>query len=143
MKKFDLRCFSKKTKQRFRSCGDLTIYPIREIRGGNRIIYSDKYDNDDDPSTPVNSGKLSKNLFKKLIEFFLFCKGWSKNMFCLCIFKSFPVIKSFFRNLPFYTISYPHQPSTVNHVNQCTQKSNLVTPMSASFHLLMSSTTSG
>ena len=39
-----MKCFS---KQKFKSCGDLTIYPIREIRGSNRILYGDKYDNAD------------------------------------------------------------------------------------------------
>ena len=39
-----MKCFS---KQKFKSCGDLTIYPIREIRGCNRILYGDKYDNAD------------------------------------------------------------------------------------------------
>ena len=41
-----LRRKGKYTK-RFRSCGDLTIYPIREIRGNNRIIYGDQFDHDD------------------------------------------------------------------------------------------------
>ena len=36
-----------KSSQRYRSCGDLTIYPIREIRGNNRIIYGDQFDDDD------------------------------------------------------------------------------------------------
>ena len=35
---------SKKFRKTFYSCGDLRIYPIREIRNGNRIIYGDKYD---------------------------------------------------------------------------------------------------
>ena len=30
-------------KKQFKSCGDLTIYPIREIKG-NRVIYGDQYD---------------------------------------------------------------------------------------------------
>ena len=47
MKNFKMKCFSKDTKQKFKSCGDLTIYPIREIRGSNRILYGDKYDNPD------------------------------------------------------------------------------------------------
>ena len=37
----------RKPSKRFRSCGDLTIYPIREIRGNNRIIYGDQFDDDD------------------------------------------------------------------------------------------------
>ena len=35
---------TKKLRKTFYSCGDLRIYPIREIRNGNRIIYGDKYD---------------------------------------------------------------------------------------------------
>ena len=33
----------RKRKRQVQSCGDLTIYPIREIRG-NRIFYGDQYD---------------------------------------------------------------------------------------------------
>ena len=33
----------KRKKRQVQSCGDLTIYPIREIRG-NRILYGDQYD---------------------------------------------------------------------------------------------------
>ena len=36
-----------KSRKKFRSCGDLTIYPIREIRGNNRIIYGDQFYDDD------------------------------------------------------------------------------------------------
>ena len=38
----------RKASRRFRSCGDLTIYPIREIRGNNRIIYGDQFDAEDE-----------------------------------------------------------------------------------------------
>ena len=34
---------AKGNKKQFKSCGDLTIYPIREIKG-NRIIYGDQFD---------------------------------------------------------------------------------------------------
>ena len=47
MKSFELKCFRKKLKKNYFSCGDLRIYPIREIRGSNRILYGDKYDNGD------------------------------------------------------------------------------------------------
>ena len=47
MKRFELKCFRKKLKKNYFSCGDLRIYPIREIRGSNRILYGDKYDNGD------------------------------------------------------------------------------------------------
>jgi hypothetical protein len=34
---------AKGKRKQFKSCGDLTIYPIREIKG-NRIIYGDQFD---------------------------------------------------------------------------------------------------
>ena len=37
----------RKSTKKYRSCGDLRIYPIREIRGNNRIIYGDQFDDDD------------------------------------------------------------------------------------------------
>ena len=48
-----------KSTKRFRSCGDLTIYPIREIRGNNRIIYGDQFDDDDrENQTKTDKNKL-------------------------------------------------------------------------------------
>ena len=47
MRGIDLKWFQKKSKKKYFSCGDLQIYPIREIRGGNRIIYSDQVDDSD------------------------------------------------------------------------------------------------
>ena len=47
MRGIDLKWFQKKSKKKYFSCGDLQIYPIREIRGGNRIIYSDQLDDSD------------------------------------------------------------------------------------------------
>ena len=47
MKRFELKSIRKKLKKNYFSCGDLRIYPIREIRGSNRILYGDKYDNGD------------------------------------------------------------------------------------------------
>ena len=47
MKRFQRKSFNKKLKKNYFSCGDLRIYPIREIRGSNRILYGDKYDNGD------------------------------------------------------------------------------------------------
>ena len=47
MRGIDLKWFQKKSKKKYFSCGDLQIYPIREIRGGNRIIYSDQIDDSD------------------------------------------------------------------------------------------------
>ena len=58
------RCRGKYTK-RFRSCGDLTIYPIREIRGNNRIIYGDQFDDDD----RENQTKTDKVYFIRSDEF--------------------------------------------------------------------------
>ena len=54
-----------KSTKRFRSCGDLTIYPIREIRGNNRIIYGDQYDDDD----RENQTKTDKLYFVRSDEF--------------------------------------------------------------------------
>ena len=42
-----LKSLRKKLTKNYFSCGDLRIYPIREIRGTNRILYGDKYDNGD------------------------------------------------------------------------------------------------
>ena len=40
MKGFQLKRTQKHcNKKKFYSCGDLTIFPIREIRGTNRILY--------------------------------------------------------------------------------------------------------
>ena len=47
MRGFDMKWCKKKSKKNYFSCGDLRIYPIREIRGGNRIIYSDQLDDSD------------------------------------------------------------------------------------------------
>ena len=54
-----------KPTKRFRSCGDLTIYPIREIRGNNRIIYGDQFDDDD----RENQTKTEKVYFIRSDEF--------------------------------------------------------------------------
>ena len=54
-----------KYTKRFRSCGDLTIYPIREIRGNNRIIYGDQFDDDD----RENQTKTDKVYFIRSDEF--------------------------------------------------------------------------
>ena len=54
-----------KYTRRFRSCGDLTIYPIREIRGNNRIIYGDQFDDDD----RENQTKTDKVYFIRSDEF--------------------------------------------------------------------------
>ena len=47
MNKMKLKSLRKKLRKNYFSCGDLRIYPIREIRGSNRILYGDKYDNGD------------------------------------------------------------------------------------------------
>ena len=44
---FRMKSLHKKLKKKYFSCGDLRIYPIREIRGSNRILYGDEYDNGD------------------------------------------------------------------------------------------------
>ena len=67
MKNFKMKCFS---KQKFKSCGDLTIYPIREIRGSNRILYGDKYDNADYSVNSQNLDQLiySSQVYSKPVE---------------------------------------------------------------------------
>ena len=60
MKGFDKRWSRKKSQKNFFSCGDLRIYQIREIRGSNRIIYGDKYDNDSFTEIDINLNKSFK-----------------------------------------------------------------------------------
>ena len=100
-----MKCFS---KQKFKSWGDLTIYPIREIRGSNRILYGDKYDNAD---YSVSSQNLDQLIYSSHIT------NITNPSTMLIFIISIAMTVAFMKNC---TIATPSHLSTVIHATAVT-----------------------